>query len=388
MRKSSLYGSTSELHAIYAPCRCLVAVEASKDESQFLAGTCSLKEPNTVRLLVFDEQVNELSCRASYAHPSEAWALAASPTDRQMLLSCHSSGTATGEDRSHGYAVTLWSMPPPSDAPTGTVEREGLAEMETLPLASLASLGSCSRPACAVLWGPHQVAASNMAAILAGNDLSLWDVGGGGGQEQARVPLCQDLGTTAASWDPHCPTSLAVAVGGNLKLVDTREKTVGSAFGRHNFAALSLQHNPNKVACVVSCGEDRIMKFWDVRVADPTRPVKAIQTNMNHWCTAVRYNPFHDQLLATGGSDGSVKLWRVSSISSSPAVLDEDMSDASRIGGGGHPDILVRDFEGHEESVYSVAWSAADAWIMAALSYDGRVMLHHVPSSEKYRLLL
>ena len=29
----------------------------------------------------------------------------------------------------------------------------------------------------------------------------------------------------------------------------------------------------------------------------------------------------------------------------------------------------------HEESVYKVAWSPADAWIYCSLSYDGRYLL-------------
>ena len=45
-------------------------------------------------------------------------------------------------------------------------------------------------------------------------------------------------------------------------------------------------------------------------------------------------------------------------------------------------------FDEHEESVYSVAWSACDAWVFASLSYDGRVVINHVPSTEKYKILL
>lgn len=48
----------------------------------------------------------------------------------------------------------------------------------------------------------------------------------------------------------------------------------------------------------------------------------------------------------------------------------------------------VRTFDEHEESVYSLAWSASDAWVLASLSYDGQVVLNHVPSTEKYKILL
>lgn len=42
----------------------------------------------------------------------------------------------------------------------------------------------------------------------------------------------------------------------------------------------------------------------------------------------------------------------------------------------------------HEESVYSVVWSAADAWVFGSLSFDGRVAISYVPPAEKYRILL
>lgn len=52
------------------------------------------------------------------------------------------------------------------------------------------------------------------------------------------------------------------------------------------------------------------------------------------------------------------------------------------------PRLQVRTFDEHEESVYSLAWSASDAWVLASLSYDGLVVLNHVPSTEKYKILL
>jgi hypothetical protein len=35
-----------------------------------------------------------------------------------------------------------------------------------------------------------------------------------------------------------------------------------------------------------------------------------------------------------------------------------------------------------------MTWSAADAWLYLTLGYDGNVVLHHVPSKEKYKILL
>ena len=118
-----------------------------------------------------------------------------------------------------------------------------------------------------------------------------------------------------------------------------------------------------------------------------------------------------------GGSDRVVNLWRVSSISSAP-LLDLDIADelpdgddkdglsssagnrsssaATTNGAGGHgagaapdaPDVKVRDYDLHDDAVVAVAWSTCDAWVFASLSFDGRVLLNHVPSPEKYKILL
>ncbi len=42
----------------------------------------------------------------------------------------------------------------------------------------------------------------------------------------------------------------------------------------------------------------------------------------------------------------------------------------------------------HEECVYGAAWSPADAWVYCSLSFDGRAIVSHVPSTEKYKILL
>ena len=64
-------------------------------------------------------------------------------------------------------------------------------------------------------------------------------------------------------------------------------------------------------------------------------------------------------------------------------------SSSGEAGGGGALDTLITRFdEAHEESVYSVAWSVAEAWTFASLSCDGRMVVNTVPSTEKYKILL
>ena len=41
-----------------------------------------------------------------------------------------------------------------------------------------------------------------------------------------------------------------------------------------------------------------------------------------------------------------------------------------------------------EDSVNVIDWSASDAWVFAGVSYNGTFFLNHVPSKEKYKILL
>ncbi len=125
-----------------------------------------------------------------------------------------------------------------------------------------------------------------------------------------------------------------------------------------------------------------------------------------HWVWTVKYNPCHDQLLLSGGTDSVVNLWRVSSISSAPLLELEDVHDSPDVRSVLHyPPIhlrfkpthqcisstttnRVKAFEEHEESVYGVAWSACDPFLFASVSYEGRVTVNAVPPSEKYKILL
>jgi WD40 repeat protein len=127
--------------------------------------------------------------------------------------------------------------------------------------------------------------------------------------------------------------------------------------------------------------------------------------------TSVAYNPFHDQLIASGSSDGRVDLWRVSSISSAPLLElgdDEEVNsgssssssaagaDAGSADGSSRrrpepklaADAAIRVHEDHDETVTGVSWSAHDAWVYASLSYTGKVVVAPVPSAEKYKILL
>merc|ERR1712168_190868 len=110
-----------------------------------------------------------------------------------------------------------------------------------------------------------------------------------------------------------------------------------------------------------------------------------------------------DQLLLTSSSDSRVMLHNASSVSSEPAghsssshsdddddddVDLDDSFEASHKSSDPLEDGVLATYEEHEDSVYAVDWSAADPWVFASLSYDGRLVINRVSRQFKYRILL
>ena len=145
----------------------------------------------------------------------------------------------------------------------------------------------------------------------------------------------------------------------------------------------SLDFNPNKQYHLSSAGDDGSVRFWDLR--NPKTPIKSVRRH-SHWVWAVKFNQFHDQLVLSSSSDGQVILHCLASISSEPhgQLADDDdehgVDDALADG-------VLKVFDDHEESVYSVAWSPSDPWTFASLSYDGRMVVNQVPRSVKFKIL-
>jgi WD40 repeat protein len=210
-----------------------------------------------------------------------------------------------------------------------------------------------------------------------------------------------DSELTAGAWDMHHSSKLAVAQAGSVLGFDLRDSGTAAALnipGAHTGRIRDIDYNPNKPYCMMTCGDDCAVRFWDLR---HTGASLCTLRGHSHWVWTSRYNPFHDQLVLSAGTDATVSLWRVSSISSAPLLDidpdDEDMDDPAAAEGKSRADMgsqaaemdaLVNSFSEHEESVYAVSWSLSDAWTFASVSFDGRMVINHVPSAEKYKILL
>lgn len=173
-----------------------------------------------------------------------------------------------------------------------------------------------------------------------------------------------------------------------MRAWDVRAPSQGCAWrvdGAHGQLVRDLDFNLNKQYTVATCGDDGFLRIWDVRRAAAGGGPLVARADHSHWVWCVRFNPFHDQLLLTAGSDQQVILSSASSVSSE--CQEERERDTQETARHPIPDGPLQRCE-HEDSVYCVEWSPAEPWTFASLSYDGRLLVTRVRRSYKYQILL
>lgn len=240
------------------------------------------------------------------------------------------------------------------------------------------------------MWNPSRDQGGAALASAHETLLRTWSLENQAIEAQEKLDLDLSLVSAtvnALAWDPHHDKYLSFALGGSIQTWDLRSKEIAfSVDDAHMRTTLDIDYNPNKPYALVSGGDDGKIKFWDLRNA--SRPL-LVQSAHSHWVWQARYNRFHDQLVLSSSSDSTLALWRISSISSAPIVeLDEQDLMSETASGADVGDSKIKSYDEHEDSVYAVAWGASDSWAFASVSYDGRLAVHQVPSTEKYKILL
>lgn len=380
-----MFSNQSAEVSLNAPIRALDAVRSDKVESRFIAGSCSVQGDNHLHVLRFHSESNQLSVDAILPHSTGPVSnLVTSPSDKSLVL------TTTLNESS----ATLWKIPQEVMDRNDDIdfETDGLPDT-TSRIEEVLKLESESKIIDMAWRGAFDEEPSGMGDLLtmdqAGN-IHQWDLSFGTAEATRHITSNVEGSKwnlpPHLAWDPHNVDAMAVSSGTKVHLVDWRADSSISddsvqSFHCHRYGVTDLDYNPNKPHVLTTAGQDGLLKFWDLRSAK--QPILVSRGGHRHWLSKVSYNPFHDQLLLSAGTDSLVNLWRFSTISSAPLLTLEDDADDDTSGAN----IRVSQHE-HMDSVYALSWGAADAWIYAAVGYDGKAILSHVPSKEKYKILL
>eukprot|EP00697_Spironema_sp_BW2_P005398 gnl/Spiro4/17537_TR9341_c0_g1_i1.p1 gnl/Spiro4/17537_TR9341_c0_g1~~gnl/Spiro4/17537_TR9341_c0_g1_i1.p1 ORF type:complete len:371 (-),score=55.33 gnl/Spiro4/17537_TR9341_c0_g1_i1:184-1266(-) len=357
--------SASQPYVLKYQARCLAAVHG--EQSRFLVGTTSLREANELHLIEFNEARNDLSCRGLFTHPGEIWHISCCP--HQPALATTVFATDTGGTRR--WQAALWRVQPSGQQ---ALSPDSQPSPLGAPLLTLPSSGQIR----GVVWEPSGAAAEQCVVV---DDAGLHHFNFDGGFSTAsRMGDVELTKLATAAWDPHRPHQVGVAHDHSLKFFDLRTCKLSVSIDQAHLPSVrDLDFNPNKHNVLASCGDDGQLKFWDLR--NSREPLLNISAH-RHWVWRVKYNGFHDQLVLTSSSDRRVGLWKAQSVSYTPALGDDDAAKQPEKDG------LIQMFEEFEDSIYSIAWSVCDAWIFASVSYEGSVIVNHVPASEMYKIVL
>uniref|UniRef100_A0A0N5AUK9 WD_REPEATS_REGION domain-containing protein n=1 Tax=Syphacia muris TaxID=451379 RepID=A0A0N5AUK9_9BILA len=356
----------SLMYGIDLQARCLVGVAAEQEKTCFLVGTLSLKQDNQVILqlcvLEVDDDWVQITKRA-FPHPAgEIWHVASSPIDSNIAATCHcsynsklKSGTSLWRLDYGGNALQLLTSFYPSE------ENAKCSGFDFHPDGKIA--------ASSVNKSLHIVDIENSMKVSSIVSSS-------------KIESKSDV--RALAWNPHSSgNSVAFAYDGNVKGVDSRETFTIDAANTPNVR--NLDFNPNVQYTLATCGDDCKVSFWDIR---KTRERLKTLDDHSHWVWSVKFNPIHDQLILSAGSDARLFLNSVLSLSSEAlhpfevSVEDGETTSHKKLG-----DERMEKVEEHEESVYACAWASNDPWVFASLSYDGRLIISRVKRHHKYAIL-
>ena len=347
----------SAVYALKYKTRACEPQKAAEDKIRFLFGTANVVEENQIHLVEWDDDDEDVFCVNVYPHASEVVAMASSPTDASLL--------ATSYTKVSGHSVT----------PQLGIWRMGGDEMH--PRLDVVSTLESKGASVALLW--EESVPGTLFAVETGGQLRGWDVERGA--ESMQLALGESLvHVGGAALNPHFSTVLAVCVGDSVLGFDTREASGKPVWRLPGDAehVRDVDFNPNRPYFLCCGGDAGQLRFWDYR--KPDEPVEQRFSGHSHWLTSVAFNPHHDSLVLSSGTDGAVNLYNAKSVSSS---VSSSLASSSSVS-----DYLVSSYDRFSQSVYRAVWSSADAWVYAAVSYDGKALIETVPDKEKMQILV
>eukprot|EP00834_Sanchytrium_tribonematis_P004767 NODE_253_length_11722_cov_0.375118.p3 type:complete len:319 gc:universal NODE_253_length_11722_cov_0.375118:10693-9737(-) len=164
-----------------------------------------------------------------------------------------------------------------------------------------------------------------------------------------------------------------IASGSTICMVDPLSKSK-IEFNQHQGQVLSLDVNSNVSHYFASGGMDRCCLVWDIR--NPSTAVMELHDH-THWVMNCKYNPSYDQLIMTTGADGAVILYDLAQYSSKQVMDQENLLENS----------LIAKWDNiHEPSITGCCWSEMDPWTFGVLS-ETQIAFGRVPQDVRYHIL-
>lgn len=330
--------------------RCIAALTADLEHTRFLVGTLSLKEENEVHLIQYSTNSGDLTCEGLYPHQHEIWDLACCPFDPLVFSTVYASG---GE-----YGATLWRI---SEHTKSSSQLQKLASLD----------GHAKKIKCTLWWqggGKH-----NELLSIDEETLYLWDLDPSGKAVQVNGKMSAGMlhQMTSGAWDPHDVNSALTACDSCVHCWDLRSLKQTQAIEHANVR--DIDYNPTRENIFMTAGDESRIRIWDKRMLGT---FVSDLPGHSHWTLRVCYNPKCEEILISSGTDSLVNLWMIEN-----AQKDDTRSQSPENSPRAQVDPLVRSYNGHEDSVYGIAWSSREPWIFGSVSYDGRVLVESVPQN-------
>ncbi|KAF0717535.1 Aste57867_2243 [Aphanomyces stellatus] len=209
----------------------------------------------------------------------------------------------------------------------------------------MSTLRAHTRPVSDVAWSPSEPTV--LATCSADTTTHLWDIRTP--QKPAQSLCAFTTSATQVEWNRLDAVSLATAHDGEVRIWDTRscEKPTVTITA-HMQKIYGLDWSPTHMYELVTCSEDKTVKFWNVMRPRVCQGVVA--TGAPVW--RARYTPFGDGLVTSfHRQDHLIRLWS----------LSRDASVEPKV---------VYDFTGHKDLVKGFAWRQAGLQSFQLISWS------------------